>query len=111
MKRCYIIELGGEKEMYEMESLELDNIDSAILWIIDAMKDDSEYYNCKIKCQLYNQKYEQYDTERDFFCQVLVYIDADDKIGTNDKVNIEDIIESNLSIVSKITCKMIEVSD
>ena len=33
MKKVYLIELGGEKEMYEMDALELETIDSALVWI------------------------------------------------------------------------------
>lgn len=42
MKRAYVIEFGGEKEVDEMNALELNNIDSAILWIHDSMQSDEE---------------------------------------------------------------------
>ena len=63
MKRVYVIEFGGEKEVDEMNALELNNIDSAILWIHDSMQSDEEYFNIDINYQLYLSKYEQYDSE------------------------------------------------
>ena len=48
MKRAYIIEFGGEKEVDEMNALELNNIDSATLWIRDSMQSDEEYFNIEL---------------------------------------------------------------
>lgn len=115
MQRCYLIELGGEKEIEEMIALELGNIDSAMLWIVDNMNSDAEYFNCNIQCRCYLQHYEQYNNELNFYAKCLIYISADDKIGI--KVNkdecsdVESIIESNLSIISKITTKMIDIGE
>ena len=117
MKKVYLIELGGEKEMYEMDALELETIDSALVWIQGAMESDSEYYNIKINCSIYVQKYEQYDTVRDFDAKALVYIDAEsivtEEMFASQIYSVDTIIESNLSIVSKIVAKgeITEVSD
>lgn len=117
MKRCYIIELGGEKEMHEMDALELENIDSALLWIQGSMDSDAEYFNIDINCSIYTQKYEQYETVRDFYSKALVYIDADsivtEEMFASDIYSVDTIIESNLSVVSRIINKgeMTDVSD
>lgn len=115
MKRVYLIEFGGEKEVNEMLALELFNIDSAILWIKDAMESDEEYYHTHISCDIYIQQYDQYGSDLNFNCQALVYINANDTVNdemlASDISNVDTIIESNLSIVSRITCKMIEVSE
>ena len=117
MKKVYLIELGGEKEMYEMDALELETIDSALVWIKGAMESDAEYYNIDIKCSIYIQKYEQYDTIRDFDAKALVYIDAEsivtEEMFESQVYSVDTIIESNLSVVSKIVAKgeLKEVSD
>ena len=77
MKRVYLIELGGEKEMYEMDALELKNIDDALVWIQGSMKSDSEYFNVPINCAIFLQKYTQYETMRDFCGKAFVYVEAE----------------------------------
>ena len=113
MKRCYIIEMGGEKEVDEMLALELTDIDMARNWIQDSMKSDADYFNCNINCLIVDLKYTQYDSTTNFYYKGLVYIDADNNVNipTNkdECSNVEDIIETNLSIISKITHKMTEV--
>lgn len=116
MRRCYIIELGGEKELNEMDALELQpTIDDAIDWIQNNMESDSEYYNININCTIYID-YDKDDNDlTNQYCDALVYINTDDKIGIqvrkDECSDIETIIETNLSIISKITHKMTEVSD
>ena len=113
MKRCYIIEMGGDKEVDEMLALELEDVDDARSWILGAMESDSEYFNCDIDCSIIDLKYEQYDSTTNFHYKGLVYIEADDEIGIEVKddecSDVETIIETNLSIVSKIVTKMVEM--
>lgn len=109
MKQVYLIELGGEKERYEMDALELNNIDDALVWIQGSMESDSEYFNVPINCTIFLQKYAQYETMRDFYSKALVYIEAE-TIVTNEMIHSEvydvrTIIEDNLSVVSKIIAK------
>lgn len=112
MKRAYVIEFGGEKEVDEMNALELNNIDSAILWISSSMQSDEEYFNIYIDYQLYLLKYKQYDSETNFYAKALVYVEYEE--GTTKEMlqsnctSVQQIIESNLSIVSKITTRMVE---
>lgn len=102
MQRAYLIKFGGEKETHEMNALELNGINDAIDWIKGTMESDSEYFNCNIECNIYIQDVEN--------CKALVYINADDKIGIkvgdDECSDIETIIETNLSIISKIIHKM-----
>lgn len=112
MQNAYILEFGGKKEVYEMKSLELDNIDNAISWIKETMRSDEEYFHKKIDCNIFILKYEEYDDI--FYCKAIAYINTDSTI-TNEMIqsdikSIETIIETNLSIISKITCKMSEVN-
>ena len=112
MKRAYVIEFGGDKEVDEMNALELNNIDSAILWIRDSMQSDEEYFNIDINYQLYLSKYEQYDNETNFYGKALIYVEYEEKTTEemlqSDCTSVQQIIESNLSIVSKITTRMVE---
>lgn len=109
MKKVYLIELGGEKEMYEMDALELEDIGDALVWIKNAMESDAEYYNIDIKCSIYIQKYEQYNTVRDFDAKALVYINAEtivtEEMFASQIYSVDTIVKSNLSIVSKIVAK------
>ena len=101
MKKIYLIELGGEKERYEMESLELNSIDDALEWIQGNMESDSEYFNVDIKSDIYVQKH--------FHNKAIVYINAETIVTTemsDSKIySVETIIESNLSVVSRIIAK------
>ena len=101
MKQIYLIELGGEKERYEMESLELNNIDDALEWIQGNMESDSEYFNVDIKSDIYVQKH--------FHNKAIVYINAETIVTaemSDSKIySVETIIESNLSVVSRIIAK------
>ena len=112
MKRAYIIEFGGEKEVDEMNALELNNIDSATLWILDSMQSDEEYFNIDINYQFYLLKYEQYDSETNFYAKALIYVEYEEKTTEemlqSDCTSVQQIIESNLSIVSKIITRMVE---
>lgn len=121
-KTYYIIELGGEKEVWEMESLELKNMDDALHWIKDSMKDDSEYFNVNIECDIYPIEFEEYEDSKtdykalnkviDFKGKALVYIKSEDivtdEMKASDIYDVDTIIESNLSIVSKIITRMTE---
>ena len=117
MKRCYIIEMGGDKEVDEMLALELTDVDMARSWIQGSMKSDSEYYNCDINCLIIDLKYEQYDSTTNFYYKGLVYVEAKDivneEMSASDIDNVDTIIESNLSVVSKIVSqgKLKEVSE
>ena len=121
-KTYYIIELGGEKEVWEMESLELKNMNDALHWIKGSMKDDSEYFNVNIECNIYPIEFEEYEDSKtdykalnkiiDFKGKALVYIKSEDivtdEMKASDIYDVDTIIENNLSIVSKITTRMIE---
>ena len=118
MKKVYLIELGGEKEMYEMDALELPyTIDSAIDWIQSNMEDDSRYFNINIKCTMYSDYDKNDNSLKHQYCDVLVYIDAEsivtEEMFESQIYSVDTIIESNLSVVSKIIAKgeMTEVSD
>ena len=117
MKKCYLIELGGEKEIHEMKALELDNINEAIDWIKDSMASDEDYFNIDIDCKIQLMEYTQFSTELDFYAQAFVYIDAEtivtEEMFTSQVYSVDTIIKSNLSIVSKIVAKgeLKEVSD
>lgn len=107
MMKVYIIKLGGEKELNEMDALELSHTtDSAVNWIQDSMESDSEYFNCNIDCTIIYTDDNDLTTQH---CNALVYIDADDtfteEMSASDVNNVEDIIEGNLSVVSKIIAK------
>lgn len=110
MKRVYIIELGGEKEVNEMDALEMTTtIDNAIEWIQDTMKSDAEYFNCRINCTIYIDYDKDDNSLTNQYCDALVYIDADrivtEEMFASDIYDVETIIESNLSIISKIVAK------
>lgn len=115
MKRCYIIEFGGEKEVNEMKALEIgfDDINDAFDYIIETMDSDGEYFNCNIECTIYLLDIALLYSSHNHYCKALVYVDADDEIGIqvreDECSDIETIIETNLSIISKITHKMMEV--
>ena len=118
MKKVYLIELGGKKEMYEMDSLELPHtIDSAIDWIQGNMEDDSQYFNINIKCTMYSDYDKDDNNLKHQYCNVLVYIEADsivtEEMFASQKYSVETIIENNLSVISKIIAKgeITEVSD
>lgn len=107
MKQAYLIEFGGKKEKYEMDALELPHtMDSAVNWIQGSMESDSEYFNCYIDCSIIYEDGNDLTTQH---CNALVYIDADDtfteEMSASDVSNVEDIIEDNLSVVSKIIAK------
>lgn len=112
-KEYYIIELGGAKEVNEMSALELNNVDQAIAWIQGSMESDAEYYDININCNIETLKYEQYDDEMDFYCKALVTIEYDSVVThemmESDIFTPNIIITSNLSIVSQIITKMVEV--
>ena len=112
MKEYFVIEFGGEKEINEMEALELDNINEAIKWIKGSMESDEEYYNINIDCEIQLMHYTQFGTELDFYAQAFVSVEYDDilnqEMKNSDIYSVQDIIESNLSIVSKITTRMVE---
>lgn len=101
MQKVYLIALGGEKERYEMESLELNSIDDALEWIQGNMESDSEYFNVDIKSDIYVQKH--------FHNKAIVYINAETIVTaemSDSKIySVETIIESNLSVVSRIVAK------
>ena len=113
MKKYFIIEFGGEKEINEMEALELDNINEAIDWIKDSMASDEDYFDIDIDCEIQLMHYTQFGTELDFYAQAFVSVDYQN-IATHEMVDsemysVEDIIKRNLSIVSKITKTMVEI--
>lgn len=101
-EKFYIIEFGGEKELHEMNALELVSVKDAIDWIQGSMESDEEYFNINIKCNinLFNHN------------QALVCVKYE-SIVTHEMMeseiySVEDIITSNLSIVSKITKRMVK---
>lgn len=101
MKKVYIIELGGEKELNEMNALELKTIDDALEWIQENMESDAEYFNVDIKSDIYIQKH--------FHNKAIVNINAEtivtEEMFESDIYDVDTIIESNLSIVSRIVAK------
>lgn len=110
MIKTYLIEFGGKKELNEMDALELSpTIDSAIDWIQGNMKSDSEYYNCHINCTIYANYNANSNNLTTQHCDALVYIDADsivtEEMFESDIYSIDTIIESNLSVVSRIIAK------
>ena len=102
MKYYYIIEFGGEKEIHEMKALELNNINDAIDEIQGSMESDEEYFHISIKCDINLFKHNQ----------ALVYVEYESIVTyemiESEVYSIKDIIESNLSIVSKIIARMVE---
>ena len=112
MKKYFVIELGGEKEINEMEALELNNIDEAIDWIKDSMASDEDYFNIDIDCEIQLMHYTQFGTELDFYAQAFVSVNYEtivtDEMIQSEVYSVEDIITSNLDIVSKITKRMVE---
>lgn len=116
MKKYYIIEFPmEEKELNEMDALELDNIDQAIDWIQGSMDSDEEYFNIHLNCNIDILKYEQYGSDLDFYCKALVSVDFDsivtEEMFASNVYSAETIIEENLSVISRITHKLIEVSE
>lgn len=112
MKKYYIIEFGGEKEINEMQALELENFDQAIIWILDSMESDEEYFDIDIYCDIKILKYEEYESKLDFYAKALVCTEYEtivtEEMMQSKIYSVEDIIKTNLSIISKITTKMIE---
>lgn len=114
MKKYFIIELdmSNEDQLNEMDALELDNIDQAITWIQGSMESDEEYFNININCDIKILEYKQYGSELDFYAQALVCVEYE-TIVTNEMFQsqiytVEDIITRNLSVISKITKRMVE---
>lgn len=102
MKKYFIIEFGGEKEVNEMKALELDNVTEAINWIKDSMECDEEYFNIDINCDIIMM----YNAQA--FVSVEYETIVTEEMFASDIYSVEDIITSNLSIVSKITKRMVE---
>ena len=104
MKACYLIELGGEKEVHEMKALELETMSDALEWIGCNMESDSDYFNIDIKYDIYVQKH--------FHNKAIIYIDVETivtpEMFDSEIYSVETIIESNLSIVSKIMKKFVQ---
>ena len=105
MRKIYLIELGGKKEMDEMDALELKTIDDALDWIQNSMESDSEYFNVPINCTIYEKR--NASTDRHY--KALVYIEAETIVTAemfeSEVYSVETIIETNLSVVSKIINK------
>lgn len=105
MRKIYLIEFGGKKEMDEMDALELKTIDDALDWIQNSMESDSEYFNVPIDCTIYEKR----NASTDRHCEALVYIEGETivtpEMFESGVYSIETVIETNLSVVSKIINK------
>ena len=112
MKKYFIIELGGEKETEEMKALELEDIHQAIEWIENSIEDDAEYFEVNINYDINIIKYEFCGSDLDFYTQALVCVEYEtivtEEMFASDVYSVEDIIKSDLSIVSKIKARMVE---
>ncbi len=102
MKKYFIIEFGGKKELHEMTALELVSIQDAIDWIQGSMDSDEEYFNIDIKCEINLFKPNQ----------ALVCVNYEtivtQEMFQSEVYSVEDIITGNLSVVSKIITRMVE---
>ena len=111
-ERFYVIELGGKKEINEMKALELKNINQAIIWIEDSIESDKEYFNIDIDFNIKIIDYEFCGNDLDFYCQAFVSTKYNSIVTyemiDSEVFDIKDIIESNLSIISKIKLKMVK---
>lgn len=111
MKRYYIIEIGKtEKELNEMDALELENIEQAIEWIQGAMESDAEYFNVSIRCNI--EILVDYNSDLDFYSKALVSV-VFETIVTQEMMEseiyyVEDIITDNLTVISTIEKKLVE---
>ena len=111
MKKYYIIEIGKtEKELDEMDALELENIEQAIEWIQGSMESDAEYFNIGIKCNI--EILVDYDSDLDFYSKALVSVDFE-TIVTQEMIEsevyyAEDIITDNLTVISTIEKRLVE---
>ena len=114
MKKYFIIELdmSNEKQLNEMDALELDNIQDAIEWIKGSIESDEEYFNINIDCDINIFKYTQFGSELDFSAQALVSVEYETIITAemmaSQIYSVEDIIKRNLSVISEITKRMVE---
>ena len=115
IRLSYILEFGGNKELNEMSALELNNYDDACDWIISSLNCDSDYYktNIDIPHIVTLEYYNDNDNSKNFHAQTMFIIETNNKIRTNIKkdeyYNIVDIIESSLTVVSKIIDKHYKV--
>lgn len=111
MKKYYIIEIGKtEKELNEMDALELESIEQAIEWIQGSMESDAEYFNVSIRCNI--EILVNYDSDLDFYSKALVSVDFE-TIVTQEMIEsevyyVEDIITDNLTVISTIEKRLVE---
>lgn len=89
---CYLIELGGDKEINEMDALELTSYKDALTWIQSSIESDAEYYDINVVVSIHTIKYVEYSSSMDFYALTFVYCECDKK----------DVVEDNLDVISKI---------
>lgn len=111
-QRFYIIEFGGKEQIHEMEALEQNNLKDAIEWIEGIIESDEDYFNIDIKYNIEIITYKQYNSDLDFYAKAFVSTEYE-TIVTNEMIesevfDIKDIIEGDLSVVSKIKLKMVK---
>ena len=113
-QKFYIIEfdMSNEKQLNEMDALELENFQQGIEWIQGIIESDNEYFNIDIDYNIEIIKYKQYGSDLDFYAKAFVSVEYDSIVTyemiDSEVFDIKDIIEDNLSVISEIKLKMVK---